>query len=81
MNNSWLVMFVPMKCSDLEVNHATDISEKELELFADCWSTPEAYWQGAVRVSGTHREGPVQGRRFMELVGYGPQQLKQTPAL
>ena len=49
--------------------------------FADSWYTPAAYWQGAVRVSGTHREGPVQGRRFMELVGYGPQQLKQTPAL
>jgi len=29
------------------------------------------YWEGAVRVSGTGPQGPISGRGYVELTGYG----------
>jgi len=31
---------------------------------------PMPYWEGSVRISGTYNNMPVQGRGYVELVGY-----------
>ena len=38
--------------------------------------TPAAYWEGEVRATGTHQGRRVEGRGFVELVGYDPRQLE-----
>lgn len=40
-----------------------------------------AYWEGAVRVSGSKAGAPVSGWGFVELVGYDPRQLQLEPPL
>ncbi len=40
------------------------LAEQELEL------KPMPYWEGSVRISGTYNNLPVQGKGYVELVGY-----------
>ena len=56
---------VPSLGLDLEV--APRMADQELYLHA---LGEIAYWEGAVRVSGTRRKKPLQGIGYMELTGY-----------
>ncbi|MDA1129115.1 MAG: hypothetical protein O2913_10515 [Chloroflexi bacterium] len=42
--------------------------------------TPAAYWEGEVRATGTSEGRTVNGRGFVELVGYDPKQIQSGPA-
>jgi predicted secreted hydrolase len=51
----------------LDLNLTPVIEDSE---FGDSLYAPAAYWEGAVTVSGTRDGEPVNGRGFVELVGY-----------
>ena len=52
---------------DLDLNLTPILEDSE---FGDSLYAPAAYWEGAVTVSGTRKGEPVNGRGFVELVGY-----------
>jgi predicted secreted hydrolase len=56
---------VPSEGLDLQVTPLM----KDQELITTR-STGIAYWEGAVRVSGTHHGQPISGRGYLELTGY-----------
>jgi predicted secreted hydrolase len=48
----------------LELNIAPALADQELPVSV-------RYWEGSVRLSGTHEGQPLQGRGYVELTGYG----------
>lgn len=68
--SSWKVE-IPSEGLDLRISPL--VADQELVTGR---STRITYWEGAVRVSGTHAGKPVQGKGYVELTGYG-QALKE----
>jgi len=55
---------VTVKSLDLKLKVSPLIAGQELNL------KPTPYWEGGVKISGTHNNLPVQGEGYVELVGY-----------
>ncbi|HEX7082053.1 MAG TPA: lipocalin-like domain-containing protein [Gammaproteobacteria bacterium] len=52
---------VPSAALDLEVRPYVDDQEIDLTV---------RYWEGAVRIEGTSKDGPIEGNGYLELAGY-----------
>jgi len=55
---------ITVKSLNLKLNVKPVLAQQELEL------KPMPYWEGSVRISGTYNNLPVQGKGYVELVGY-----------
>ncbi len=64
---------VPSASLDLSVHAVVDAQELHTED-----STGVTYWEGSVRVTGTHRGQAVTGRGYLELTGYAGQPLSEV---
>ena len=64
---------VPSAALDLSVQAVVDGQELHTEE-----STGVTYWEGAIRVTGTHEGRTVTGRGYLELTGYAGQPLSEV---
>jgi predicted secreted hydrolase len=55
---------IKVKSLNLKLKVDPVLAQQELEL------KPMPYWEGSVRISGTYNNLPVQGKGYVELVGY-----------
>ena len=65
---------------DLDLTLAPAIEEAE---FALTGFVPMIYWEGSVAAAGTRSGAPVEGRGFVEMVGYAPEapDIQPTPSI
>ena len=65
---------------DLDLTLAPALEEAE---FALTGFVPMIYWEGSVAAAGTRSGTPVEGRGFVEMVGYAPEatQVQSTPSV
>lgn len=71
--SSWLVT-LPGENTRLTVT--PDLKDQEL---SGLRSISGSYWEGSVTVKGTHLGKPVEGKGFVELVGYGKALRQELP--
>jgi predicted secreted hydrolase len=70
---AWLVT-LPEENTRLTVT--PDMKDQEL---SGLRSISGSYWEGSVTVKGTHQGQPVEGKGFVELVGYGKALRQELP--
>jgi predicted secreted hydrolase len=71
--SGWRVR-VPDRGLDLTV--APTMDDQELDTRA---TTAVVYWEGSQRVTGTRDGAPITGEGYVELTGYGPSGVGETP--
>ncbi len=71
--SAWLVT-LPGENTRLTVT--PDLNDQEL---SNLRSIAGSYWEGSVTVKGTHLGKPVEGKGFVELVGYGKPLRQELP--